>query len=304
MVFSLPKILRIYFRYDRSNSSLLFTAAWQSIFELYGAIIPDGMPGAVQVLQTAGESLNWNPHLHSIVTSGAFLEDGAFQSLDYISQEKLTELFKHKVLNSMKEAELIGDETIELILSWQHSGFSAWVGEAILPEDADSRQFLARYTDRCPVANSRIEIHDDIVTYLTEKDEQTHEFDPVEFLARLSPHIPCAYESLVRYYGIYSSRHRGEAKKKQALQPTTTSNPPEALPIIPKSEARRAWAALIQKIYEVDPLICPKCGQKMVIKAFLHDPAEIKRLLENLEIPPFKPPDPVSRPPIPDDIWL
>lgn len=36
-------------------------------------------------------------------------------------------------------------------------------------------------------------------------------------------------------------------------------------------EYRKNWARLIQKIYEVDPLICPKCRGPMKIIAFIED---------------------------------
>src|SRR3989338_1325313 len=32
-----------------------------------------------------------------------------------------------------------------------------------------------------------------------------------------------------------------------------------------QKSCRKRWAALIRKIYEVDPLICPQCGAKMKI---------------------------------------
>ena len=53
-----------------------------------------------------------------------------------------------------------------------------------MPDDKDYRLFLARYIDRGPVADSRIEIVDDVVTYHTDKDGLTHEFSALEFLAR------------------------------------------------------------------------------------------------------------------------
>jgi len=35
---------------------------------------------------------------------------------------------------------------------------------------------------------------------------------------------------------------------------------------------RRSWAQLIKRVYEVDPLLCPKCGGEMRIIAFIdHD---------------------------------
>ena len=40
-------------------------------------------------------------------------------------------------------------------------------------------------------------------------------------------------------------------------------------------EYRRNWARLIQKIYEVDPLTCPKCQGWMKILAFI-EAAEVR----------------------------
>jgi len=43
-----------------------------------------------------------------------------------------------------------------------------------------------------------------------------------------------------------------------------------------------AWARLIQKVYEGDPLECPKCGARMRVISFINDPAVIRRILEHL----------------------
>jgi hypothetical protein len=47
---------------------------------------------------------------------------------------------------------------------------------------------------------------------------------------------------------------------------------------------RRNWAWLIQKIYEVDPLICPKCKGTMRIINSIEDPSVIRDILKHLGI--------------------
>ena len=42
---------------------------------------------------------------------------------------------------------------------------------------------------------------------------------------------------------------------------------------------RRNWARLIQKIYEVDPLICPKCWGAIRIISSIEEPSVIRALL-------------------------
>jgi hypothetical protein len=68
-------------------------------------------------------------------------------------------------------------------------------------------------------------------------------------------------------------------------------------------EYRKNWARLIQKIYEVDPLTCPKCQGRMRIVSFIKDRRVIKTLLKRLGMCLLK-----SRltpkayaPPLPDD---
>ncbi|MBM3712683.1 MAG: IS91 family transposase, partial [Actinobacteria bacterium] len=50
----------------------------------------------------------------------------------------------------------------------------------------------------------------------------------------------------------------------------------------------KSWARLIKKIYEVDPLTCPKCGGSMRIIAFIEDYKVIKKILDWLSIDEFK----------------
>jgi len=83
-------------------------------------------------------------------------------------------------------------------------------------------------------------------------------------------------------------------------------------------EYRKNWARLIKKIYEVDPLTCPKCQGRMRILAFIEDEEVIKKILKHLGLweikarPPPKAPgktqdydlgDSTSQPPA-SDKWL
>ena len=54
----------------------------------------------------------------------------------------------------------------------------------------------------------------------------------------------------------------------------------------PAEPARRrcspSWARLIAKVYQVDPLVCTRCGQKLQPIAFLTDQLSIRRILDHL----------------------
>ena len=64
-------------------------------------------------------------------------------------------------------------------------------------------------------------------------------------------------------------------------------------------EHRRNWARLIQKIYEIDPLTCPKCQGRMLILAFIENPEIIKKILKHLDLWDLKarPPPRANAPP-------
>ena len=52
--------------------------------------------------------------------------------------------------------------------------------------------------------------------------------------------------------------------------------------------AANPLARLIKKIYEVDPLLCPKCKCSMRIIAFIEDYKVIRKILDYLGIDEFK----------------
>jgi len=88
----------------------------------------------------------------------------------------------------------------------------------------------------------------------------------------LAWHIPGRYEQTVRYYGWYSNKSRG-MRKKAGTDDTIPAVMPNELS---SKESRQNWARLIRKIYEVDPLVCPKCQGQMRIISFIEELAVIE----------------------------
>ena len=75
--------------------------------------------------------------------------------------------------------------------------------------------------------------------------------DYLEFIARVTSHIPDKGQVMIRYYGIYANAHRGK-KKKAGVEPSCPPIIEDEASFIPSS----GWAEMIKKVYEVDPLIC------------------------------------------------
>jgi len=183
VVFSLPKRLRPYLKYDRSLASVVFQAAWRSLAE--SLKVEGYQPGGILTLQTAGDALNFNPHLHGLLSNTLFAADGTRSELPDINTAAITERFCELVLSAFCKKELISDDVMSQILSQEHSGFSVWVGEPF--EDAESKHFVSRYIERGPVSLERLRLDESGVTYETKEGEQ-RSFEPLEFLALLSSH--------------------------------------------------------------------------------------------------------------------
>jgi hypothetical protein len=84
----------------------------------------------------------------------------------------------------------------------------------------------------------------------------------------------------VRCVGWYSNRARGERAKKASPQtgaalPSRGEEPGNEF----AARARAAWARLIRKVYEADPLECPQCKGPMRMIVLIEDPGVIRRIL-------------------------
>jgi hypothetical protein len=136
------------------------------------------------------------------------------------------------------------------------------------------------------VALERLEYQraDGTVTYHSDKPTGPtaggETMDPLEFLARVVSHIPDKGQVLQRYYGWYANRTRGGRRRAGAGEdrPVVFAEPV----VVPLREARRRWAELLRRIFEIDPLACPRCGHEMHIVAFITEPHVIDRILNHL----------------------
>ena len=163
---------------------------------------------------------------------------------------------------------------------------------------------LARYIIRAPFSKERMNYvpEESKVIYQSKDGKQEKAFDASEWLAAMCSHVPSKGEQMVRYYGYYSNVSRGKRKKE---------NKDGLIPYILESdgsskEYRKNWARLIQKIYEVDPLTCPKCQGRMKIISFIEDPEVIKKILKHLGLWDMKvrPPPKANAPPKSVEQWL
>ena len=153
-------------------------------------------------------------------------------------------------------------------------------GPRIQPGEQEAMENLARYIIRASFSQERMTYfpEDSKVVYRSKDGKEEKIFDALEWLAAMCSHVPNKGEQMVGYYGYYSNVSRGKRKKQNA---------DEWIPFILESdesskESRKNWSRLIQKIYEVDPLICPKCSGKMKVISVIEDSEIVKKIVKHL----------------------
>ena len=150
-----------------------------------------GLPGMVAAIQTFGSKVEWNCHIHSLVSDGVFLPGGEFVPLRLYDEEferLLTETFRRLVLDELVKANRLSLEFREKLLCWRHGGgFSVYGRHLLLNEEPARLLHMARYAVRPPVALDRVHETDDgrvllDITPAPETSGAVRFLDPMEWL--------------------------------------------------------------------------------------------------------------------------
>ena len=133
VVLTIPKRLRLHARFDRSLLGKLSLCAWTCIQAEVRRLLGrrpslcDGArvaPAMIAAIQTHGELLHWHPHLHALVTCGAFTPAGEFVKLPELDLERLEAAWQEAVFALYLAEDKIEPEVVENMRTWQHSGQS------------------------------------------------------------------------------------------------------------------------------------------------------------------------------------
>lgn len=272
----------MWFLRDRTLLGEMCTIVWKLLSKFILAstdsdVTSDARPGAVMSIQTFGEQVNFNPHIHVICADGCFLDDGSIREAWAYDTAELIDAFASAIFRLL-EGKGLREGQVEMMRSWQYSGFHIYRGHQICAGDREGLERLAGYVVRCPFAVSRMTYIKESaqVLYLGKTTSKTEVYPALDFLARLVVQIPSPHEQMVRYYGYYSNKSRGLRKKETE----TAGGVREVLPA--KKLTSISWARLIAKIYLDDPLICPKCRGQMKIVAFIEEDDVVAKILKYL----------------------
>jgi hypothetical protein len=127
----------------------------------------------------------------------------------------------------LKEEGKIGDDLINKLMSWRHSGFSVHNGVRVRRDDDGGREALAEYIIRNTFSVEKLTYIDETGTVIY-RSKMTHGnnnkknfelYTAEEFLAAITQHIPEKSFQMVRYYGWYSNKSRGIRKRQGIHKP-------------------------------------------------------------------------------------
>ncbi len=165
------------------------------------------------------------------------------------------------------------------MLAWPHSGFH--VHDAVLVPDGDVAFALrlARYCARNPVALERLEYDaaERQVRYRSDKADGptagTETVDPLEFLARVTAHIPNKHQVMTRYYGYYANRVRGARRRReqprargarrQSPSAARDARTPRGAPALGRTPA----ADLRGRLHSAVLRAAPRCGSSRSLRS-------------------------------------
>lgn len=266
VVFTLPHELNtIILNNKKVMFNILFAAASKTLLN-FGENEFNGTPGFLAILHTWDQKLNAHFHLHCIIAGGVFSKDDSRWIAcknDYLfNQDALSLVFRGKFMQRMSEAiksenlKFTGQSFKELKNTLFNKKWVASVRDPVNRPDY-VLEYLARYTHRVAIANSRIKALKDGMVTFTAKNRKKNcteliTIDAVEFIRRFLLHsLPKRFVK-IRYYGFLANRNRKKNLKTiRQLMGVANSATKDNLPL----------EEMMQKIAGIDITICPCCNK-------------------------------------------
>jgi hypothetical protein len=264
VVFTLPHELNTIILNNKTVTlNILFKAASQTLLT-FGKNELNGQLGVVAILHTWDQKIKSHFHLHCLVAGGAISKDGLWTPCKgyLFNKEAMSLVFRGKFMDLMSKAcqrehlKMADDEykTLETRLYK-----NKWIVNVRKPVDKPEHvlEYLARYTHRVAIANSRIiSLKDGMVTFTAKnrkKNRTEHiTITAVEFIRRFLLHsLPKGFVR-IRHYGFLANKNRSVNLNhiRQLMQ--------LAIPV--KKEPAPVETMLL-KLTGVDITSCPCCNK-------------------------------------------
>lgn len=206
--------------------NILFKATSESILELsrdpkwLGAKV-----GITSILHTWGQTMEFHPHIHSIVTGGGLNNNKWVETKkEYLFKvQVLSSLFRAKFLSMLKSAELILPKHLSHLKDKKKFNKfleplyqKSWVTYIEPPKGSPENviEYIGRYAFRIAISNNRIKNIDNgkiTFEYKDYKDNSQIKLMTIsaeEFIRRFLLHVLPNYFTKIKHYGLLANRNK------------------------------------------------------------------------------------------------
>jgi hypothetical protein len=266
VVFTLPHELNtVILNNKKVMFNILFNAASKTLLTFANNEL-NGNLGFLSVLHTWDQKLNAHFHLHCLVAGGVMSKDKKWWlpvKNDYLfNEEALSRVFRGKFMQRFKHARETGAFKFvgRSFGNFKNKLYAKnWVVSVRDPVKRPENvlEYLARYTHRVAIANSRIKKLENGMVSFTAKNRkknrtETITISAVEFIRRFLLHsLPKGFVR-IRHYGFLANRNRNENLK--VIRDLLGLSAP------PQKEAASIEGMMLQ-LTGTDITVCPFCGE-------------------------------------------
>lgn len=169
-------------------------------------------PGFICVLHTFGRSLQWNPHIHALISEGGTGNTSVWRHVKHFNYRLLRDSFKTALLNHLESHLGKSFKNVKAFI-YKHcpNGFYVYAKPTVC-KSKDIIKYIGRYLGRPVIATSRITEYDgQFVSFKYNRHEDNElvieKIHATEFIKKLIVHIPDKHFKMIRYYGIYAKHH-------------------------------------------------------------------------------------------------
>jgi predicted transcriptional regulator len=222
-------------------------------------------PGIIAGLHTFGSRVNFNPHVHMLVSMGGLTKKGEWKQYDFLPFAMLRKQWQTVVLKLIRKG--LTDREKKKVQSRLQKAFTN-NGEGFYVYAPKQRgnikeqlRYIGRYIRRPAIGINRIEAYDgQFVTFKykdkTDGKEKMETVSVEEFITRLIRHIPDEQFKTIRHYGMYSRRSKNICKK---VLNAWQQKAKKWIVRVKKTLRRQTWRERIIASGKKDPLVCPRC---------------------------------------------
>ena len=269
VVLTVPEELRVWFYRNPNLLSPLMKAGHECLVETVSLVKRERLElGSIVVLQTAGRSGGYNPHLHILLTSGGLNAGGEWVGYGYLHYEILHKKWQYYLLSMLRQE--VKDPKIkeDIDRCWKKykKGLVAWIEKGKVPEGGKGlAEYLARYVVSPPISVRRIEEYDgERITYWY-NDHKTgarkrETVGALKFIGRMVQHILPKGFQRIRYYGLHAScKYEQVRAHLEEILPGKSVNQPDTYRVVPRERFQERFFSAFGE----DPIKCGRCGERM-----------------------------------------